>query len=297
MTVRIARAKGKRTKYTVTSPPQEAAAPEPKVQCTRLVCLRIDHEVWATLNATAKRMLRAPIAWRTSKKGLRAIPLLWGLGREAYAWVIEGSAPALEVAQVLAMVGVEMTSAPWNYLLRRVPAGGLFTDPARTGTKNDVETMGMPLLLRTRRGVWKRYDRQGPSLWPKGVQEAIAEHVAGTEGGIAPAVADAPPRFVVEEGTQVVRGSAFSFKWQERSAWGTLAEASAEAGRAAIADARVGRTTRWRVLDRGTRAKRALWRARKVGKVQKLTRLDLVPGLATSRPTPVVVDVPGAGAS
>lgn len=297
MTVRIAKAKGKRTKNTVTSPPQEAAAPEPKVPCTRLVCLRIDHEVWATLNATAKRMLRAPIAWRTSKKGLRAIPLLWGRGREAYAWVIEGSAPALEVAQVLAMVGVEMTSAPWNYLLRRVPAGGLFTDPSRTGTKVDIETMGMPLLLRTRRGVWKRYDRQGPSLWPKGVQEAIAEHVAGTEGWTAPAIAAGPPRYAVEEGTASMRGSASFYKWQELSAWGTLAEASAEAERAAIADARVGRTTRWRVVDRGTRAKRALWRARKVGKVQKLTRLDLVPGLATSRPTPVVVDVPGAGAS
>ena len=287
MSVRIGKAKTKRTKET---------APKAKASCTRLVCIHLSHEAWLTLNATARRSLRVPIAWRDGKKGPRAISLVWGFGREVYAWVIEGSAPALEVAAVLASVGVEMMSAPWNHLLRRVPAGGLFTDPSHTGTKVDVETMGMPLLLRTRRGVWKRYDAQGPSLWPKGVQEAIAEHVAGTEGWTAPAIAAGPPRYAVEEGTRR-EGGACAYRWQERSAWATLAEASAEAERAAVADARVGRTNRWRIVDRGTGAKRALWQMRKVGKAQRLTRLDLAPGLVTSRPSPVVVDVPGPGAS
>lgn len=297
MSVRIGKAKTKRTKETLTSPPQDVKAPKAKASCTRLVCIHLSHEAWLTLNATARRSLRVPIAWREGKKGPRAVTLVWGFGREAYAWLIEGSAPALEVAQVLKEVGIQAQSTPWNHLLRRVPAGALFTDPSGTGTKVDVETMGVPLLLRARRGGWKRYNAQGPSLWPKGVQEAVAEHVAGTEGWTAPAAATTPPRFAVEEGTATMKGSACAYKWQLRSAWGSYIEARDEAERAAVADARVGRTTRWRVIDRGTGAKRALWQMRKVGKVQKLTRLDLVPGLATSRPTPVVVDVPGPGAS
>ena len=139
---------------------------------------------------------------------------------------------------------------------------------------------------------WKGYDTLG-AHWPKGVQEQLAEHVVGTVGWTTPAAAAAPPRYAVEEGTPKSRG----FKWEERSTWATLDESCAEAERAAIADARVNRDTRWRVVDRGTGAKRALWQRRKVLKEMRLTRLDLSPGLKTDRPTPVVVDVSKGGPS
>jgi len=181
--------------------------------------------------------------------------------------------------------------------LRRIPAGAVFTDPTGNGIKAEVETAGVPLLLRNRRGRWKRYDVAG-ALWPKGVQEQLAEHVVGTEGWTAPAPVGAPPRWAVEEGTlRYVGARPKGREWHQRTVWSSLHEARVEAERAAVADARLNRDIHWRIVDRGTGAKRGLWQRRKVLKEMRLTRLDLSPGLKTDRPTPVVVDVSKGGPS
>lgn len=288
----------KRSARVVESPPEETAAeakarasvPPPPPR-TRLACVRVKIEDWSTLNTTARCALRIPIGWRVGKTATRPTVLEWHVVREAFAWVVEGSEHAAEVVEILKTLGVAFRVTPWPRALRRIPAGALFTDPTGTGVKADVETIGVPLLLRSRRGKWKRYDTLG-AHWPKGVQEQLAEHVVGTVGWTTPAAA-APPRYAVEEGTPKSRG----FKREERSTRATLDESCAEAERAAIADARVNRDTRWRVVDRGTGAKRALWQRRKVLKKLRLTRLDYKPAVGDSRVTPVVVDVPGPGAS
>ena len=264
---------------------EASTAPTPVAQRTRLVCVSMQLVTWAQLSATTKRMLRVPILWRPSKSGPKPVRLEWTVGAKVFAYAVEDSAPMIEISGVLSAAGVtEITSAPWPYLLRRVPAGALFTDPTRTGIKADVETSGVPLLLRNRRGRWKRYDVCG-ALWPKEVQPDLAEHV---EGSTLPSLAEEPKRFVVQEGTPKLRGT----KWEPRSSWGSVAEAREEAERNAVHDARLGRSTKWRVVDLGTGAVRALWQHKGVLKKKRLTRLTFVPGFA-SKATPEVVAVPG----
>lgn len=288
----------KRSERVVESPPEETAAeakarasvPPPPPR-TRLACVRVKIEDWSTLNTTARHALRIPIGWRMGKTSTRPIMLDWFVVREAFAWVVEGSDHANEVTEILKALGVAFRVTPWARALRRIPAGALFTDPTGKGIKAEVETAGVPLLLRNRRGRWKRYDVAG-ALWPKGVQEKLAEHVVGTEGWTAPPHVAAPPRWAVEEGTlRYVGTRPRGREWHERTVWPTLHEARVEAERAAVADARLNRDIRWRIVDRGTGAKRGLWQRRKVLKEMRLTRLDLSPGLKTDRPTPVTVDV------
>lgn len=272
---------------------QTPPAPPAPLQATRLVQLHVSTNDWLALNPVTRRMLRVPLGWRTHKDLTLSVPLRWKIvadGRRT--WIIEGSAPAVELAGVLAAAGAVARTEVFRHPVRRIPAGAVLTDPKGKGDRTEVELTGAPLLMRDRRGRWRRCEMAG-TRWPDDAQEILADHVPGVEGW-SPAPTSAPARFGVEEGVaDSGRRGGTSYRWHRRSAWLALADAGAEMERAAIADARVARSSRWRVVDIGTGAVLGVTRLRKGA----LVRLDFAPGLKSApRPKPAKVAVPPLGA-
>lgn len=266
--------------------PAPAAAPAG----TLLVRYTLNSPAWLSLNATARCMLRVPLAW-TKRKGVEMpARLRWAdVAGQRRAWVIAGSGPADEVAAVLSAAGVEASTEAFKHQLRRIPMGAILTDPADNGARAEIETTGMPVLARDRKGRWRLYSIASGASWPEGAPPVLGDHVAGVEGFTAP-----PPRaaarYAIEEGIEVATlGSKRTrTRWERRTMWSLLAEACAEMERAAVADMRVNRTARWRAVDIGTGATRAETRRRKKG----LRRVDYAPAPKGRGVTITAVAVP-----
>ena len=247
---------------------------------TRLVEIKLSHAAWMALTAVTRRMLGVPLAWSKRKKGGEfPVRLRWhNRAQGGYAAVVvEGSAPATEVLAILAAAGVRPTKERGNHQLRRIPMGAIMTDPEGHGVRAHVETAGMPLLARTRRGRWKPYSPMGGSLWPKNAQEILGDWIAPAEGCASPAPVERN-RYVIEEGT-----TATTLK-RSVTAWKLVAgHATLEAARAAL-DERVAGVAKlalavppvWRVVDTGSRVTRT--RVRLSGKNNsKIVRRDYDP--------------------
>jgi len=226
--------------------------------CARLLKIEIPHTAWVNLTAVTRRLLRVPIAWRKRKSGDRPLRLRWKIrGQGGYqATVVDGSAVATEVLAILSAVGVRPKKELGQHAIRRIPMGAILTDPEGKGDRVHVETAGIPMLMRTRRGQWKRYDVLG-ALWPQDAQEVLGEWVALVDGCIAPA-AEERNRYVLEEGTPTyaTRGGKVrkTVEWKALAAHATLDKA-----REAL-DARVAEVVKlalasppvWRVIDTGS---------------------------------------------
>ena len=257
---------------------------------TLLVRYTISAVGWLSLNATARRMLRVPLAWAKRKGVEMPARLRWvDVAGQRRAWMIAGSAPAAELAAVLSAAGVEASTEAFKHQLRRIPMGAILTDPAGNGVRAEIETTGMPVLARDRKGRWRLYSIASGASWPEGAPPALGDHVAGVEGFTAP-----PPwaaaRYAIEEGIEVATiGSKRSrTRWERRTMWSLLSEATAEMERAAVADMRVNRTARWRAVDVGSGTVRAETKRGKKG----LKRVDYAPGPKSERGTITVVAVP-----
>lgn len=230
----------------------------PAAPCTRLLKIEIPHTAWTDLTTVTRRLLRVPIAWMKRKSGDRPLRLRWkNRAQGGYqATMVDGSAVATEVLAILASVGVRPKKELGQHAIRRIPMGAILTDPEGTGDRAHVETAGIPMLMRTRRGTWKRYDVLG-ALWPRDAQEALGEWVAWVDGCIAPAVAERN-RYVLEEGTPTY--ATRSGKVRKTVEWKALAShATLDKAREAL-DVRVAEVVKlalasppvWRVLDTGS---------------------------------------------
>jgi len=266
--------------------PAPAAAPAG----TLLVRYTLNSPAWLSLNATARRMLRVPLAW-TKRKGVEMpARLRWvEVAGQRRAWMIAGSGPADELGAVLSAAGVEASTEAFKHQLRRIPMGAILTDPAGNGARAEIETTGMPVLARDRKGRWRLYSIASGASWPEGAQPVLADHITGTEGFTAP-----PPRaaarYAIEEGISVAAPGSKRPRthWERRTMWSLLAEACAEMERAAVADMRVNRTARWRAVDVGTGAVRAETKRGKKG----LRRVDYAPGPKSLHGVVTAVAVP-----
>lgn len=257
---------------------------------TLLVRYTINSPAWLSLNATARRSLRVPLAWAKRKGVEMPARLRWvEVAGQRRAWVIAGSGPADELAAVLSAAGVEASTEAFKHQLRRIPMGAILTDPAGNGVRAEIETTGMPVLARDRKGRWRLYSIASGASWPEGAPPVLGDHVAGVEGFTAP-----PPwaaaRYAVEEGIEVATlGSKRTrTRWERRTMWSLLSEATAEMERAAVADTRVNRTARWRAVDVGTGATRAETKRGKKGP----TRVDYAPGPKSLHGVVTAVAVP-----
>lgn len=286
--------KKKPSKEKAKKPPQHVPlgpAPSNAPRGTVLVKLTLNPGQWNGLNATARRALRVPLGWTKVKGVERPARLRWpDVGGSRVAWVVDGSGPADELAAVLLAAGVGAAREALKHQLRRVPMGAIMTDPSGNGVRTEVELHGFPLLARDRRGRWRLYSINSAATWPQAAAPILGDHVAGTEGYTSP-TPWASARYAVEEGTLVPatgRKLGTRLVWQRRTTFVSLAEACGEMERAATADARVGRSARWRAVDVGTGAMRAETRRGKKG----LKRVDYAPGPKSERGTTTVVAVP-----
>lgn len=136
----------KREKTVKKEPRKKPSAPTVQsTECKSGVTLvKVTALKWSALRPLARALLRTPIfpgnpptllAWsRVGDKG----------SEKRSAWMVLGSAPYLEVTNILALSGVQFNEDTFSSQVR-LTHGAVLTDPSGTGQRADVESRGLPL--------------------------------------------------------------------------------------------------------------------------------------------------------